>query len=58
MEKYDKLRKQLDTSVAKVNQGTNKLTAVNTEMRRVADVAHNAATIIDDIDEQFAKAMV
>lgn len=56
MGKYDKLRKQLDTSVAKVNQGKNKLTAVNAEMRRVADVAHNAATIIDDIDEQFAKA--
>lgn len=56
MGKYDNLKKQLNTSTEKINSGTNKLTAVNTEMRRVADVAHNAQTIIDDIDERFAKA--
>lgn len=56
MGKYDNLKKQLNTSTEKINSGTNKLTAVNTEMRRVADVAHNAQTIIDDIDEKFAEA--
>ena len=56
MGKYDNLKKQLNTSTEKINSGTNKLTAVNTEMRRVADVAHNAQTIIDDIDERFAQA--
>lgn len=56
MGKYDNLKKQLNTSTEKINSGTNKLTAVNTEMRRVADVAHNAQTIIDDIDEKFAQA--
>ena len=56
MGKYDNLKKHLNTSTEKINSGTNKLTAVNTEMRRVADVAHNAQTIIDDIDERFAQA--
>lgn len=56
MSKYDALRKKMDTSTAKIKTGTNKLTAVNTEMRRVAEVAHNAETIIDDIDAQFARA--
>lgn len=56
MSKYDALRKKLDSSTDKIKTGTNKLTAVNTEMRRVAEVAHNAETIIDDIDAQFARA--
>lgn len=56
MSKYDSLRKKMDTSTAKIKSGTNKLTAVNTEMRRVAEVAHNAEAIIDDIDAQFARA--
>lgn len=56
MNKYDSLRKQMDTATTKIRSGTNKLTAVNTEMRRVAEVAHNAESIIDDIDAQFAKA--
>ena len=56
MGKYDKLKKQLNGSTEKVKAGTNKITAVNTEMRRVADVAHNANGIISDIDEQFSKA--
>lgn len=55
MGKYDNLKKQLNTSTSKINTGVSKLTAVNSEMRRVADVAHNAQTIIDDIDEQFAR---
>ena len=56
MSKYDALRKKLDSSTDKIKTGTNKLTAVNTEMRRVAEVAHNAEIIIDDIDAQFARA--
>ena len=56
MSKYDKLKKQLDNSFEKVTQGTNKISAVNSEMRRVADIAHNADTIIADIDSQFAQA--
>lgn len=56
MGKYDNLKKQLNSSTDKMNAGINKLTAVNNEMRRVADVAHNAQTIIDDIDEKFAQA--
>ena len=56
MGKYDNLKKQLNTSTEIINSGTNKLMTVNTEMRRVADVAHNAQTIIDDIDERFAQA--
>lgn len=56
MGKYDDLRKQLNTSSERLNSGIGKLTAVNTEMRRVADVAHNAETIINDIDEKFAMA--
>lgn len=56
MSKYDNLRKQLNASTEKVKTGTTKLTSVNTEMRRVATVAHNAQEIITDIDEQFAKA--
>ena len=56
MSKYDKLKKQLDSSFEKVTQGTNKMSAVNSEMRRVADIAHNADTIIADIDSQFAQA--
>ena len=56
MNKYDALRKKMDVSTAKIKSGTNKLTAVNNEMRRVADVAHNAEMIIDDIDAQFARA--
>lgn len=56
MSKYDALRKKLDSSTDKIKTGTNKLTAVNTEMRRVAEVAHNAEAIIDDIDAQFARA--
>lgn len=56
MNKYDALRKKLDASTEKIKSGTNKLTAVNAEMRRVAEVAHNAKEIIDDIDEQFARA--
>ena len=56
MSKYDSLRKKMDTSTAKIKAGTTKLNAVNTEMRRVAEVAHNAETIIDDIDAQFAQA--
>lgn len=56
MSKYDALRKKLDSSTGKIKTGTNKLTAVNTEMRRVAEVAHNAEAIIDDIDAQFARA--
>ena len=56
MSKYDSLRKKMDTSTAKIKAGTTKLNAVNTEMRRVAEVAHNAETIIDDIDAQFARA--
>ena len=56
MSKYDSLRKKLDTSTEKIKSGTNKLTAVNSEMRRVAEVAHNAEAIIDDIDAQFARA--
>ena len=56
MGKYDNLKKQLSTSTEKITVGTSKLAAVNTEMRRVASVAHNAQAIIDDIDEQFAKS--
>ena len=56
MGKYDNLKQQLNTSTDKVRTGTAKLTAVNTEMRRVADVAHNAETIINDIDETFSRA--
>ena len=56
MGKYDNLKKKLNTSTDKINTGVSKLTAVNSEMRRVADVAHNVQTIIDDIDEQFAQS--
>lgn len=56
MNKYDSLRKKMDSSTEKIKSGTNKLTAVNTEMRRVAEVAHNAEAIIDDIDAQFSRA--
>lgn len=56
MNKYDNLRKKLNESTDKVKSGTDKLTAVNAEMRRVANVAHNAEVIINDIDEQFARA--
>lgn len=56
MGKYDNLRKQLNTSTEKIQKGTDRLTSVNAEMRRVADVAHHAETIISDIDKQFAQA--
>ena len=56
MNKYDALRKKMDVSTEKIKSGTNKLTAVNNEMRRVAEVAHNVEAIIDDIDAQFAQA--
>lgn len=56
MNKYDSLRKKMDSSTEKIKSGTNKLTVVNTEMRRVAEVAHNAEAIIDDIDAQFSRA--
>lgn len=56
MNKYDSLRKKMDSSTKRIKSGTNRLAAVNTEMRRVAEVAHNAESIIDDIDAQFAKA--
>ena len=56
MGKYDNLRNQLNSSTNKVQTGISKLSAVNTEMRRVANVAHSAESIINDIDEQFAKA--
>lgn len=56
MNKYDNLRKQLNASNEKFNTGIKKLNSVSSEMRRVANVAHNAQEIINDIDEQFAKA--
>ena len=56
MGKYDSLKKQLNNSTDRIKTGTNKITSVNTEMRRVADVAHNAEEIINDIDEKFAVA--
>ena len=46
MGKYDNLRNQLNSSTNKVQTGISKLSAVNTEMRRVADVAHSAESII------------
>lgn len=56
MGKYDSLRTQLNDSTSKVSTGTSKLTAVTSEMRRVADVSHNAEVIINDIDAQFSRA--
>ena len=56
MGKYDKLRKQLDVSTEKIKTGTDRLGVVNSEMRRVAEIARNAETIIADIDNQFAQA--
>lgn len=56
MGKYDNLKQQFNSSTKKINVGINELTNVNSEMRRVANVAHNAETIINEIDNEFSRA--